>query len=75
MQSDDINAQIKQALLDDDASKYKSSLSFEQRRAMYSKNGLVERELALTSDERATVRNFMTSDRPGYDDAIKDALG
>jgi len=72
--SGDLDIEVKNILITDDAARIKQQLPIEKRRARYSGNGLPKGSANLTEEELQTLGNCMSPKRPGYIEAIKSVL-
>ena len=72
--TNDLDINIDVILIEDDASKYKESLTLEERRALYHPNGLVEGPTGLSEEEREAVGKLLSPDRPGFAEAMQGVL-
>jgi len=71
---EDLDENIEDILVEDDASVYKDGLSIEERQALYHPNGLVDGPTGLTDQEREAAENIMSPDRTGFAEALKGVL-
>lgn len=70
----DLDINIEDLLVEDDASLLKDQLTVEERLALYHPNGLIKGETGLTIAERQAIENLMSPLRPGFAEALKGVL-
>jgi hypothetical protein len=71
---DDLNVNIDDVLQEDDASRYKESLTLKGRRALDRPDRLVEGQTGLSQEERRAVDKQLSPDRPGFAEAMQGVL-
>lgn len=70
----DLDVDLDEVLVADDASRHKDTLTLQQREARYCPEQLIDGPTGLTDQEREAVESLFDPDRPGFEEAMRRVL-